>query len=172
MNCLKSVCEQLSSADQGRSVLQGETCSPVSRWSSSLTNPGSKKLPGGFHHHWKPNCTKTRRRLFFYNPSASGQLSLAPPTASELNASSNGKKKLMFTCKTQIFNEEKLKCLSDGSHVFPVPLDHGRPGVLAEGASKVQVPGHELLLHVLQRPLVLHDLQRLPLALAHTNRSA
>lgn len=51
-----------------------------------------------------------------------------------------------------------------------VLLEHGGLDVLAEEGSKVKVFGHQLLLHVLQRPLVFHDLQRLPLTLTHTNK--
>lgn len=54
--------------------------------------------------------------------------------------------------------------------VFRVPpplLEHGALEVLAEDGAKVEVSGHELLLHILQSPLVLHDLQRLPLALTN-----
>lgn len=48
-------------------------------------------------------------------------------------------------------------------------LRRPRPDVLAEQVPKVQVLGHQLLLHVLQGPLVLHDFQRLPLTLTHTH---
>lgn len=51
-----------------------------------------------------------------------------------------------------------------------VLLEHVRLGVLAEEGSKVQVSGHKLLLHILQCPLMFHDLQRLPLTLRETNR--
>lgn len=44
-------------------------------------------------------------------------------------------------------------------------LEHGRLHFLTEEVPEVKVSGHQLLLHVLQGPLVLDDLQRLPLAL-------
>lgn len=67
--------------------------------------------------------------------------------------------------------------LQKGSHALRasrslILLEHGGLGVLAEEACKVEISGHELLLHVLQRPLVFHDLQRLPLALAQTKQRA
>ena len=58
---------------------------------------------------------------------------------------------------------------SQSSRVL-VTLEHGGLEVLTEEGSEVQVSGHQLLLHVLQGPLVFHDLQRLPLALTHTNK--
>lgn len=48
--------------------------------------------------------------------------------------------------------------------------EHGGLDVLAEEGSKVEVSGHQLLLHVLQCPLVFHDLQSLPLTLKETNQ--
>lgn len=41
--------------------------------------------------------------------------------------------------------------------------------ILAEESSKVEVSGHQLVLHVLQSPLMFHDLQRLPLTLTQTH---
>lgn len=48
--------------------------------------------------------------------------------------------------------------------------EHAVLDVGAEKVSKVQVFGDELLLHALQRPLVVHHLQRLPLALKAADR--
>lgn len=51
-------------------------------------------------------------------------------------------------------------------------LERGGRDVLAEEAAEVQVFGHQLLLHVLQRPLMFHDLQSLPLALKRDTRAS
>lgn len=75
----------------------------------------------------------------------------------------------MSKCKYLKKINQSLSDDSQCSFRSRILLEHGGGlGVLAEEASKVEICGHELLLHLLQRPLVFYDLQRLPLTLAQT----